>query len=111
MAIALCDKLYKMSGFDDLSPEVTLAPRLLLDSLVTPTDYCRPLVKVDMSMAEQVRVVEDALNKVFATDCEDVGFDELCAMVDMPRAAVEAALVVMEASNKVMHREARIHLI
>ena len=61
-------------------------------------------------------VVERELNRLFSTGRDDVGLGELqCALrssgEDMPMEAIEAALECMEAANKVMHREAHIHLI
>ena len=60
--------------------------------------------------------VERMLNRLFSTGRDDVGFDELWralrkARSMLSRAAVEEALDAMEAANKVVHREGRVHLI
>ena len=59
--------------------------------------------------------MERVLNRLFSRGVDDVGFEELRLEMgsDLSAApgALTAALVVMEASNKVMHREGRIHLI
>ena len=60
---------------------------------------------------QEEAAVERALNMLFCGGRDDVGFDELCALVAMPTGAIEAALVAMEAAHKIMHRESRIHLI
>ena len=65
---------------------------------------------------ENEAVVERTLNNLFSTGRDDVGFDELWqalrkSRMPLPRASIEAALDAMEAANKVMHRESRIHLI
>ena len=59
--------------------------------------------------------VERVLNRLFSVGVDDVGFEELrlgmgSALSAAP-GALTAALVVMEAANKVLHREGRIHLI
>ena len=75
------------------------------------------LVKRDTAAElENEAVVERTLNKLFSTGRDDVGFDELWqalrkSRMPLPRASIEAALDAMEAANKVMHRESRIHLI
>ena len=61
-------------------------------------------------------VVEHALNKLFSTGRDDVCFGELQRALlhsgdAMSRAAIDSALEAMEAANKVMHREGRVHLI
>ena len=61
-------------------------------------------------------VVERALNKLFSTGRDDVCFGELQRALlhsgdAMSRAAIDSALEAMEAANKVMHREGRVHLI
>ena len=71
------------------------------------------------SAAEIEAAVEASLNKLFTADVDEVAFTQLLSSLrsDEPRAAgltsdqVEAALEAMEAANKVMHREGRIHLI
>ena len=69
-------------------------------------------VKQEMTTARlEEATVEDALNRLFCSGRDDVRLDELCDAVDMPMDAIEAALVAMEAANKIMHRESRIHLI
>jgi len=72
-----------------------------------------------LSAAELEAAVEAALNRLFAGDRDDVPLDELVNALRQtePRAAAAGreALVTtldaMEAANKVMHREGRIHLI
>jgi len=61
-------------------------------------------------------VVERALNKLFSTGRDDVCFGELQRALlhsgaAMSTAAIDSALEAMEAANKVMHREGRVHLI
>ena len=61
-------------------------------------------------------VVERVLNKLFSTGRDDVCLGELQrallhAGAAMSTAAIDAALEAMEAANKVMHREGRVHLI
>ena len=63
-------------------------------------------------------VVEDALTCTFAGVTDDCSYDELFERVygdSRARAAGDAAVMraldAMEAANKVLHRESRIHLI
>ena len=71
------------------------------------------------SKDELEKVVEDALSKLFSGNRDDCSFDELFTsmgtsdtrLLASGREAVESALDAMEAANKVMHREGRIHLI
>ena len=60
--------------------------------------------------------VERMLNKLFSTGRDDVCLGELQRALlhsgdAMSRAAIDSALEAMEAANKVMHREGRVHLI
>ena len=64
---------------------------------------------------DEIRV-ECGLNRLFSTGRDDVGFAELQQELQrggtiMSVAAIETVLACMEAANKVMHRESRIHLI
>ena len=74
-------------------------------------------VKCDMTtVMQEEATVRQELAKLFCTDLDDVGFDELqhalhCSGNGMTTGAIEAALERMEAANQVMHREGRIHLI
>ena len=75
------------------------------------------LVKRDtIAGLENEAVVEHMLNMLFSTGRDDIGFDELWRALRksrsmLSRVAVEEALDAMEAANKVMHREGRVHLI
>ena len=72
-----------------------------------------------MTTKEMEVAVEATLNEIFAGDRNEVPFDELCTRlirkepraVQAGRDAVTEALITMEAANKVMYREGRIHLI
>ena len=72
-----------------------------------------------MTAREMEEAVEATLNLLFGRVGDDVPFDELFKTLirKVPRAiltgreAVKEALDKMEAANKVMHREGRIHLI
>ena len=72
-----------------------------------------------MTTKEMEVAVEATLNEIFAGDRNEVPFDELCTRlirkepraVQAGREAVTEALITMEAANKVMYREGRIHLI
>lgn len=76
-------------------------------------------VKRDVAeaMAEQA-VVERELNRLFAYGHDDVGLVDLLRALahthsgdEMDTGAVEAALVALEAANKIMYRDSRIYLI
>ena len=96
-----------------MEPSLTPATVLAQSALAQSAAASSYVVKLDVSAVKQREAarVERALNRLFATGRDDVGLDELCIMVDMPMGAIEAALVAMEAANKIMHRESRIHLI
>ena len=74
-----------------------------------------------LTEAELEAIVEDELNELFRGDVDDVPIEALCDALRKrePRIfeeaegqeAVEDALERMEAANKVMYREDRIHLI
>ena len=73
-------------------------------------------VRMKCDEAQDEAVVERELNALFSSGRDDVGFGELqCALCssgqDMSVDVIEVALERMEAANKIMHREARIHLI
>ena len=73
--------------------------------------------KLEVSTVAQDEIrVECGLNRLFSTGRDDVGFAELQQELQrggtiMSVAAIETVLACMQAANKVMHRESRIHLI
>ena len=88
---------------------------------------CAPISRGSPSKAARVKPyssgemeakVEDALSLIFSEACDECSLDELLQMLGRdPRAAAAGrdvamdALDAMEAKNKVMYREGRIHLI